>query len=396
MPTSPDRSPDAEAADGAAAEPATARDHAATPPALACQGLTKRFGETVAVDGVDLEVPQGSISALLGPSGCGKTTVLRIVAGLLEPDSGTVSIDGRIVTGPRIAVPPEKRNVGLVFQDYALFPHLTVARNVGYGLASRPREERRRRVAQALELVGLQGVGDRYPTALSGGQQQRVALARAIVTRPDLVLLDEPFSNLDATLRASVREEVRAILRDADQTAVFVTHDQEEALSLADRVAVMDAGRVHQFADPQTLYTRPATRFVAEFVGEADVLPGSRAGTYLVDTPIGRLPTAQAVQAQQVAVVIRPEAVRLRTDPQAPGVVSAISYFGHDQLTQVTLPDGEVVRARRGPQLDLDRGTAVRVQVDGPVHTFETSVETDETGGEAGAGDLPAPASPTR
>ena len=380
MPSRHDSTPGTDHPGPAATAPPTG-----TPPALACRGLAKRFGATVAVDGVDLEVPRGSISALLGPSGCGKTTVLRIVAGLVEPDAGTVSIDGRIVTGPKIAVPPERRNVGLVFQDYALFPHLSVARNVSYGLASRPRDERRRRVAEALELVGLQGIGGRYPTALSGGQQQRVALARAIVTRPDLVLLDEPFSNLDATLRASVREEVRSILRDADQTAVFVTHDQEEALSLADRVAVMDAGRIHQFADPQTLYTQPATRFVAEFVGEADVLAGTRAGTYLVDTPIGRLPTAQPVEGQQVAVVIRPEAVRLRPDPQAPGVVSAISYFGHDQLTQVSLPNGEVVRARRGPQLDLDRGVRVAVQVGGPVHTFETGGDHGgDPGGEPG------------
>ncbi len=360
---------------------------AAGPPALDVRGLEKRFGTTVAVDGVDLEVPRGSLTALLGPSGCGKTTVLRMVAGLADPDAGTIAIDGSLVSGPGVAVPPEKRNVGLVFQDYALFPHLTVGRNIAYGLAGRPRAERERRTADALTLVGLEGVEDRYPTALSGGQQQRVALARAIVTRPDLVLLDEPFSNLDATLRAAVREEVRTILRDAEQTAVFVTHDQEEALSLADRVAVMESGRIHQFAHPQALYTAPATRFVAEFVGEADVLDGTRAGTYLVDTPIGRLPTARPISDTHVAVVIRPESVRLRADPEAPGVVSGISYFGHDQLTQVTLPSGEVVRARRGPQLDLERGRPVRVEVDGPVHTFDVAdVGADSVqGGQAPA-----------
>ncbi|MFP4635803.1 MAG: ABC transporter ATP-binding protein, partial [Nitriliruptoraceae bacterium] len=269
-----------------------------------------------------------------------------------------------------------RRRLQMVFQDphAALNPSMDLQAALGHPLRIhglvRNRDEERSRVAEALELVGLEGTAQRYPTALSGGQQQRVALARALVTRPNLVLLDEPFSNLDATLRASVREEVRTILREAEQTAVFVTHDQEEALSLADRVAVMEAGRVHQFATPQTLYTEPATRFVAGFVGEADVLPGTRAGTYLVDTPIGRLPSARPVHAERVAVVIRPEAVRLRRDPQASAVVSAISYFGHDQLTQVTLPGGEVVRARRGPQLDLERDTPVRIEVTGAVHTF--------------------------
>jgi iron(III) transport system ATP-binding protein len=338
--------------------------------ALRCVGLDKRFGDTVAVDGVDLEVPRGSLTALLGPSGCGKTTVLRMVAGLSTPDAGTIEIDGRVVTGRGVATPPEKRNVGMVFQDYALFPHLTVARNVAYGLTGIPRSERRERVAQALELVGLAELGHRLPTALSGGQQQRVALGRALAPRPDLVLLDEPFSNLDAALRAIVREDVRAILHAAEQTAVFVTHDQEEALSLADRVAVMRDGRVHQVADPQTLYTRPATRFVAEFVGEADLLVGSRAGRYLVDTPIGRLATAEAIDAAGVTVVIRPEALRLRPDPHGPGEVVGISYFGHDQLVDVEVADGHRLRARRGPRLDLERGQRVRLEVDGPVIAF--------------------------
>jgi iron(III) transport system ATP-binding protein len=269
-----------------------------------------------------------------------------------------------------VAVPPEKRNVGMVFQDYALFPHLTVARNVAYGLSGLPRSRRRARVVEALELVGLGDLGHRLPTALSGGQQQRVALARALAPQPDLVLLDEPFSNLDAALRTTVREDVRTILHAADQTAVFVTHDQEEALSLADRVAVMRDGRVHQVADPQTLYTRPATRFVAEFVGEADLLAGRRAGRFLVDTAIGRLATAQALDADRVTVVVRPEALRLRADAQGPAEVVAISYFGHDQLVQVEVDGGHVLRARRGPRLELARGARVRLEVEGPVIAF--------------------------
>ena len=345
------------------------RDDPSTP-ALRCVGLVKRYGDTVAVDRVDLEVPRGSLTALLGPSGCGKTTVLRLVAGLLDPDAGTIEIDGTEVTGRGAAVPPERRHVGMVFQDYALFPHLSVARNVAYGLRHLPRAERGRKAQEALSLVGLEALGARLPTELSGGQQQRVALARALAPEPDLILLDEPFSNLDAALRTSVREEVRSILGAAEQTAVFVTHDQEEALSLADLVAVMEQGRVHQVAAPQTLYTRPATRFVAEFVGEADVLPGSRAGRYLVDTPIGRLPTDRAVTADTVAVVVRPESLGLRPAPDGPAVVTARSYFGHDQLVTVEVAGGHRLRSRRGPGLDIDRGDRVRLEVAGPVVTF--------------------------
>ncbi|MFU8839390.1 MAG: ABC transporter ATP-binding protein [Nitriliruptoraceae bacterium] len=339
--------------------------------ALRCQGLVKRYGGTVAVDRVDLTVPRGGLTALLGPSGCGKTTVLRLVAGLLDPDAGTIEIDGQVVTGPGTAVPPERRNVGMVFQDYALFPHLSVARNVAYGLRALPRAARPARVAEALDLVGLEALGDRLPTQLSGGQQQRVALARALAPEPDLILLDEPFSNLDASLRATVREEVRAILKAAEQTAVFVTHDQEEALSLADEVAVMQEGRVHQVAPPQVLYTQPATRFVAEFVGEADVLPGTRAGRYLVDTPIGRLPADRALRAGEVTVVIRPEALTVRADADGPGVVTGLSYFGHDQLVTVEVAGGHRLRSRRGPALDLDRGDRVRLEVVGPVVAFD-------------------------
>jgi iron(III) transport system ATP-binding protein len=338
--------------------------------ALACRGLVKRYGSTLAVDGVDLAVERGSLTALLGPSGCGKTTVLRMIAGLLAPDEGRITIDGVEVAGPRTNVPPERRAVGLVFQDYALFPHLSVARNVAYGLGHLPRRERRERVLEVLDLVGLADLHRRLPTALSGGQQQRVALARALAPAPELVLLDEPFSGLDAALRANVREEVRAILRAAEATAIVVTHDQEEALSLADRVAVMDRGRIHQLADPQTLYTRPATRFVAGFVGEADVLPAQRVDSYLVDTPLGRLQTLEAVTHPTVAAVIRPESLQVTTDREGPATVTGIEYFGHDQLVHLRLGDGTELRARRGPILDLHRGDRVRIDLIGPIVTF--------------------------
>jgi iron(III) transport system ATP-binding protein len=257
-----------------------------------------------------------------------------------------------------------------VFQDYALFPHLSVARNVAYGLGHLPRRERRERVREVLDLVGLGDLHRRLPTALSGGQQQRVALARALAPSPDLVLLDEPFSGLDASLRASVREEVRAILRAAEATAIVVTHDQEEALSLADRVAVMAAGRIHQLADPQTLYTRPATRFVAGFVGEADILPAARLDSYLVDTPLGQLPTLEAVSASEVSAVIRPESLEVTADRHGAAVVTGIEYFGHDQLVHLRLDQGTEIRARRGPILDLERGDRVRIDLLGPIVTF--------------------------
>ncbi|MEX2447023.1 MAG: ABC transporter ATP-binding protein, partial [Dehalococcoidia bacterium] len=307
---------------------------------------------------------------LLGPSGCGKTTALRMIAGLLRPDGGTIAIDGRTVAGQGTHVPPEQRRIGMVFQDFALFPHLTVAKNVAYGLTGIGRSERRRRVAEVLDLVGLGPYASRLPVALSGGQQQRVALARALAPEPNLILLDEPFSNLDAAMRAVVREDVRRILQAAGATAVFVTHDQEEALSLADRVAVMEQGRVHQVADPQTLYTKPATRFVAEFVGEADVLAGTRVDRHTVDTAVGRLTTAAAVSSPTCAVTLRPESLLLTRDEAGAGVVTGISYFGHDQLVQVQIGD-LALRARRGPNLDLQRGDRVSVQVDGPVVTFD-------------------------
>jgi iron(III) transport system ATP-binding protein len=322
-------------------------DHAH--PTIRVRDAAKAYGNDVALDHFSLDVWQGRLLTLLGPSGCGKTTALRAIAGFERLDGGTIEIGGSLVAGDGVYVPPERRPVGMVFQDYALFPHLTVAQNVGYGLPRHP--DRRRRIDETLELVGLAGVDTRLPHELSGGQQQRVALARAIAPRPEVILLDEPFSNLDATLRDRVRRELRAILAEARATAVFVTHDQEEALAMSDLVAVMNGGRVLQAAPPDVLYRRPADPW--------DFLAGS-AGGGIVETAVGTFPSDLT---GDVIVLIRPEAVVLDADSGGPGKVLAREYFGHDQLVTVALGGGVVLRSRTGPWPVFDPGETVSVRV---------------------------------
>jgi len=292
------------------------------------------------VNGLSFEVEEGELFALLGPSGCGKTTTLRCVAGLETPDRGTVTLGGRTLDaddGPR--VPPEKRGVGLVFQDYALFPHLTVAAHVAFGLRHLSRAERRDRVAEVVRLVGLAGLEDRLPHALSGGQQQRVALARAVAPRPRLLLLDEPFSSLDAGLRHETRERVRDLVRSEGMTALLVTHDQQEALAFADRVAVMQGGQIDQVGTPEAVYRTPRTLFVAQFLGRTNLMLAEAEGE-TAETPLGALPLHRPASGT-VMVSLRPEALALTAGPEGggrEGTVLARDYWGHDVTYRVRLP----------------------------------------------------------
>jgi iron(III) transport system ATP-binding protein len=342
-----------------------------TPLALALHSVSKRFGSQVlAVDAVSLAVPPGEFVALLGPSGCGKSTTLRLLAGLEYPDSGEIWLADRCVAGARAWIPPEDRRVGLVFQDYALFPHLNVGDNVAFALHRQPRSQRQPRIDELLELVGLAGLGRRYPHQLSGGQQQRVALARALAADPAVVLLDEPFSNLDTALRSSTREEVRTILKRAGTTALLVTHDQEEALSLADTVAVMFAGGLVQVASPPTVYLRPISRAVATFVGAASFVPGEARGD-IVHCALGDLPLAVPARGA-VEVLLRPEAIRLQADTQGNAQVSEVRFFGSYQRVHLRLADGTRLTAQLPAQNALARDTAVAVTVQGPVMAYSS------------------------
>lgn len=321
-------------------------------------GVTKRYGDVIALARCDLSVPLRSIVTLLGPSGTGKSTMLRMLAGFDQPDEGVIDIRGRRVVGPGVFVPPEHRRVGVVLQDYALFPHMDVRANVGYGLVKRP--DRERRVDEILDVVGLTGLGRRLPSELSGGQQQRVALARAMAPEPDVIILDEPFSNLDDTLRARVRGEVISIIRNAGTTALFITHDQEEALSISDLVAVMNRGRIVQMATPQDLYWEPADAWIGSFVGDANFVRGHGHGGR-VESILGSI---RGEGEGTVWVMVRPESVRLSADPSGAAVVRGREFFGHDQLVTVSFDDGTLVRARMGPGDHFAPGDRVTVAVE--------------------------------
>jgi iron(III) transport system ATP-binding protein len=356
---------------------------------LAVTGLYKAFGSLPVLTGVDLDVPAGSLTAILGPSGSGKTTLLRVLAGFERADGGIVRIGDAIVDGPGVHIAPERRRIGYVPQEGSLFPHLTVRGNVGFGIPAR--ERRGRRTSDLLDAVGLAGLAGRYPHQLSGGQQQRVALARAMAIKPEIVLLDEPFASLDANMRASVRADVQRLFREAGTTAVLVTHDQDEALSIADRVAVLRDGKIAQCAAPQDLYVRPVDADLARFIGDANLIegklavsadPAGPAGSE-VDTVFGRLPVVPGGQAAApapgaVTVLIRPEQLELQPPGSGgPGSLSgeviAYGYHGHDAVVRVR-PEHDsgtpviMVRTVGGPR--LAPGSPVTVRAHGPVITW--------------------------
>ena len=341
-------------------------------PAVRCVGLAKRFGATVAVREASFEVGRGALMALLGPSGGGKTTLLRMIAGFESPDEGSIEIDGRTMVNGRTPVPPEQRRVGMVFQDFALFPHLSVRDNVAFGAPKGP--DRDERVASVLLLVGLESSGERMPHQLSGGEQQRVALARALAPRPAVVLLDEPFSNLDAALRARVRDEVRQILRAADTAAVFVTHDQDEAFGLADQVGILLDNTVVQVGTPEDVYLHPASLDVARFLGEANVLDGVASGGSVV-CELGTLAIGgDAGLTGPVKVAVRPETLRLHPDPEdGPSVTAEVvgrEFHGIYKLVTLRLPSGTTLSAVMGLHVPATVGESVQVGVNSFVSAF--------------------------
>jgi iron(III) transport system ATP-binding protein len=336
---------------------------------LRLEHLCKRYAprDPLAVDDLTCELEKGQILALLGPSGCGKTTTLRLIAGFERPDAGLVEIGGRVMADARTFVPPEQRGVGVVFQEYTLFPHLTVAENIAFGLRRWRAQERRQRLHELLDAMGLTAFARRYPHELSGGQQQRVALARALAPRPSVLLLDEPFSNLDAALRLQMLQEVSTVLRELGTTAVFVTHDQEEAFLVADRIGVLNRGRLEQLGRPEEIYHLPASRFVAQFVGQANFIPG-RVGSAGIETALGVWPNTQEWPlGAAVEVMIRPEQIGLIPDAAGEATVLACRFRGAGMLVVVQLASGLTLHSYQPSTLVLQPHERVRV-VARPLH----------------------------
>ena len=348
---------------------------------ISIKGLAKRFDAQNAVHELDLDIEDREFVTLLGPSGCGKTTTLRLLAGLAAPDAGEISIDGRVVSSPRHVVAPERREMGMVFQSYALWPHMSVFENVAFGLTLRrmSRSEVRGRVEHALAKVGLEGLGERMPNALSGGQQQRVALARSLVTEPSILLLDEPLSNLDAKLRERMRTELRELHRRTGITFVYVTHDQAEAMVLSDRIAVLNRGLLQQYAEPRTLYERPANRFIADFMGAANLLAGvveelpsiagARGAVRVGALRLEALLPAGATKDKALTIMIRPEDVAIERDAWRdgrnvlPGIVvgsnflgSLVDYFVETNglVLQVQVPRGTTFERKEPVYLSVE------------------------------------------
>ena len=349
---------------------------AAADPVLSLSDVTKAFGPETAVDDVSLDVRSGELLTFLGPSGCGKTTTLRTIAGLEAPTEGRILLGDEVVAGDGAFVPPEQRDVGIVFQNFALFPHLSVRENIAFGLTDADAAESEARVDELLELVEMTDHGEKTPDQLSGGQKQRVALARSLAPEPEVLLLDEPFSNLDVRLRVEMREEVRRILKEAGVTAVSVTHDQEEALSISDRVAVMNDGNIEQVGRPESVFERPESKFVASFLGRASFLEGElRDGK--VDTGIGRFDAVTlegydtVYDGAPVDVLVRPD--DLRATPASPeladGVVTSRQYVGPSFVYRVELDSGEAVHCLHNhvEEFDLDEPVSLELTADHPL-----------------------------
>jgi iron(III) transport system ATP-binding protein len=334
--------------------------------ALEVENLSKQYNSEglPAIHGVSFSLTKGEILALVGPSGCGKTTTLRIIAGFERPDQGLVRLGDLIVTNGPIFIPPEKRKVGMVFQDHALFPHLTVFENVAFGLSGSSREKVRNEANSMLKLVGLEQMSRRYPHELSGGERQRVALARALAPRPIVVLLDEPFSNLDADLRSQIREEIRAILKGIAATAVFVTHDQEEALFMGDRLAVINQGRLEQIGSPEAIFHRPATRFVAEFMGQTDFLPGEVTQEGIL-TEIGMLPQkVNLPTGEKVELAVRADDVTFELQRGGKSLILARHFKGAVNIYRLRLPSGQLLHSLQPHTRVYPPGTAIQVIAD--------------------------------
>ncbi len=323
------------------------------------KGVSKAFGPVAAVRQFSLDVCHGELLAILGPSGCGKTTLLRLIAGFERPMEGEIALNGRIVSSATTWTPPEKRGIGMVFQDFAVFPHMTVSENVAFGLSKLDQQAKARRLREVLDLVGMREMALRYPYQLSGGQQQRVALARALAPNPVVILMDEPFSNLDADLRSQMRREVHGILKQAGATAVLVTHDQEEAMLLADRVAVMNAGRLDQVGTPEEVYHKPSTRFAARFVGLADFLPATLKGNR-VQTELGLFTCQSPISEGEVDLMVRPDDVHVVPERNGDAEVVGREFRGSENIYTLKLPSGRTIRSSQPSTLVYAVGQRVQ------------------------------------
>jgi len=334
--------------------------------AVELKDVTKSYeAKKVIIDKLSLELKKEEILVLSGPSGCGKTTTLHLIAGILKPDEGSVKVEGSVVSGTQW-VPPEQRPVGMVFQDYALFPHLSVEKNIGFGLKGLDKDRKKEIIEKNLKLVGLSAKKERFPHELSGGEKQRVALARALAPGPKVVLLDEPFSNLDAYLRVRVREEIRQILKIAKASTVFVTHDQEEALALADRVAVFNNGKIEQLGTPEEIYHRPKTRFVADFIGQANFILGRVESTGVV-TELGVWPAPADLQkGTELKVMLRPHDVNLEIDPDSSNYIDTRQFLGEENLYTILLPSGQKILSTMPSHAVFKTGESVKITISRP------------------------------